>query len=54
LSEHIPFFESITSHPLFSDSGCPQDLRNSLEASAYIGESEAIAVETVKRTTRNR
>jgi adenylosuccinate lyase/3-carboxy-cis,cis-muconate cycloisomerase len=54
LSEHIPFFESITSHPLFAGSGCPQDLRNSLDASAYIGESAAIAMETVQRTIRNR
>jgi len=53
-SEGVSFMATINEHPLFSKRELPQDLVQALVASAYVGESVAITIETVERTTRNR
>ncbi len=51
-SDGVPFITSIVEHPLFAKHELPQDLARSLDASAYVGESVAITIETVERATR--
>lgn len=53
-SDGVPFMKAISEHPLFAKQELPQDLAQALEASAYVGESVAITIETVERTTRQR
>ncbi|MEO7887205.1 MAG: adenylosuccinate lyase family protein [Polaromonas sp.] len=50
-SEGMPFMQAICEHPLFTQHALPQDLAKSLEASAYVGESVSLTLETVARTT---
>ncbi len=50
-SEGLPFMTTIARHPLFEKHELPADLAEALVASNYVGESVAITVETVKRTT---
>lgn len=53
-SEGVPFMTSIGEHPLFAQRELPPDLAQALIASAYVGESAAITIETVARTTAPR
>jgi len=49
-SDGVPFMTAIAEHPLVAEHGLPHDLAQALDASAYVGESVAITVETVRRT----
>ena len=51
VAEGVPFMTAIKEHPLLAMHDLPADLAQSLEASAYIGQSSAIATETVARVT---
>ena len=53
-SDGVPFMTTIREHPLFATHELPQDLAQALDASAYIGESVAITIETVERATAQR
>ena len=53
-SDGVPFMTTIVQHPLFAKHELPQDLERSLDATAYVGESVAITVETVARATGQR
>ncbi|UUZ69080.1 adenylosuccinate lyase family protein [Polaromonas sp. P2-4] len=50
-SDGVPFMTTIVEHPLFAKHELPQDLAQALVASAYVGESVAITIETVERVT---
>lgn len=51
LSSGVPFLTAIREHALFAKRELPQDLALALDASAYIGESVALTIETVQRVT---
>ena len=53
-SDGVPFMTTISEHPLFAKHELPQDLAQALVASAYVGESVTITIETVQRTVRQR
>lgn len=53
VSEGIPFVKSISEHPLIAGRECPADLVQALDANAYVGASEAITVDTVRRAVRH-
>jgi adenylosuccinate lyase/3-carboxy-cis,cis-muconate cycloisomerase len=53
-SDAVPFTTCISEHPLLAGQGLAQDVLQALDASAYVGESVAITVETVERVTRRR
>ena len=53
-SDGVPFMTTIREHPLFAKHELPQDLAQALDASAYVGESVAITIETVERATGQR
>ena len=48
-SEGLPFLRTISEHPLFKQHPLPEDWAQALDASAYVGESAALAVQTVTR-----
>ncbi len=50
-TEGVPFITAIGEHPLFAEQALPPDLAEALDASAYLGESVALTIETVERTT---
>lgn len=50
-SDAVPFMTCIGEHPLLAECELPQDLMEALDASAYVGESVAITLQTVERTT---
>ncbi len=52
VAEGVPFMTAITAHPMLAKRELPADLAQSLEASAYTGESSAIATETAARVAR--
>lgn len=53
-SEAIPFIRTIKEHPVFSRGELPAAVEKALIASAYIGESVALTLETVKRTVHKK
>jgi adenylosuccinate lyase/3-carboxy-cis,cis-muconate cycloisomerase len=53
-SDGVPFVTCLGEHPLFAGQGLPPDMLQALDASAYVGESEAITIETVERVARQR
>ena len=53
-SDGVPFLTAIREHPFFAKHELPQDLAQALEASAYVGESVTITIETVERVTGQR
>ncbi|SDO18347.1 3-carboxy-cis,cis-muconate cycloisomerase [Rhodoferax sp. OV413] len=52
VAEGIPFLEAICTHAMWGTRALPDDLAQSLQASAYVGDSAAIAVETAARLAR--
>lgn len=52
VAEGVPFMTAIREHPLLATHDLPANLAQSLEANAYIGQSSAIATETVARVMR--
>lgn len=53
-SEGIGLAEALQAHPHFGAQPLPDDLASALEATGYLGESEALAVETVARACSQR
>jgi 3-carboxy-cis,cis-muconate cycloisomerase len=51
-SDSLPFLTAINEHPLLAHRELPPDLAQALDASAYVGESAALTIETVERTVR--
>lgn len=53
-SDGVPFVAAIGEHPAFQGRELPADLVRALDPSAYVGESIAITIETVERTSGQR
>ena len=52
VAEKLPFMTAIREHPLLAAHALPDDFAEALDASAYVGQSAAIASETVARVRR--
>lgn len=48
-AEAVPFMMAISEHPLLAGRELPPEVARALDASAYVGESVAITIETVER-----
>ena len=48
-SDGIPFMTAIAQHPLLAHQPLPPELQQALQACDYVGESQALATETVSR-----
>lgn len=53
-AEGLPFIEAIAQHPLLAGRALPAAVAQALDAPRYVGESEAITAETVRRVDRPR
>ncbi len=53
LTEGVPFISAIKAHPILAAHELPEGLAQSLEASAYIGQSSTVALDTAKRAREN-
>lgn len=51
-SEDLPFMTTLKEHPSFANQTLPHELLQALDASAYVGESVNLTLETVRRTTQ--
>jgi adenylosuccinate lyase/3-carboxy-cis,cis-muconate cycloisomerase len=52
VAEKLPFMTAIREHPLLAAHALPDGFAEALDASAYVGQSAAIASETVARVGR--
>ncbi len=51
VADGVPFMTAIREHPMLAAHELPADFAQALDASAYVGQSSAIAAETVARVT---
>ena len=53
-SEGVALMQALREHPLLAQREIPEDLASALDPAAYVGESAALAVDTVARVTDRR